>query len=41
VTAEDPRPQVVGSPGFFGNAQDSELFYDNVKVYFNDSPGKD
>ncbi len=39
VTAEDPRPEVIGSPGLFGNAKDSELFYDNIKVYAN-APGK-
>jgi hypothetical protein len=35
ITAEDARPTVVGSPGTFGNAKDSELFYDNIKVYSN------
>lgn len=35
ITAEDARPTTIGSPGFFGNAKDSELFYDNVEVYAN------
>jgi hypothetical protein len=35
ITAFDARPTLVGSPGTFGNAKDSELFYDNIKVYSN------
>lgn len=36
VVAEDPSPNLTGSPGTFGNAKDAELFYDNIKVYKND-----
>jgi outer membrane protein assembly factor BamB len=35
VTAEDPSPNVEGSPGTFGSALHAELFYDNLKVYKN------
>lgn len=35
VTAEDLAPERVGSPGFWGNCQDTEFFFDNVKVYKN------
>jgi hypothetical protein len=28
----DDAPNKVGSPGFFGNAQNAELIVDNVKV---------
>ncbi|MCA9072709.1 MAG: pyrrolo-quinoline quinone, partial [Planctomycetaceae bacterium] len=35
VTAEDPSPNLTGSPGTYGNAKDAELFYDNIKVYEN------
>ena len=35
VTAEDPVPNVEGSPGTFGSALHAELFYDNLKVYKN------
>lgn len=35
VVAEDPSPNLTGSPGTFGNAKDAELFYDNIKVYEN------
>lgn len=32
IEAADETPNVIGSPGLFGNATDSELFIDNVKV---------
>jgi hypothetical protein len=35
VEADDPSPNLTGSPGVFGNAKDAELFYDNIKVYPN------
>lgn len=35
VEARDPVPNSIGSPGFFGNAKDAEIFYDNVKVFAN------
>jgi outer membrane protein assembly factor BamB len=35
VTAEDPVPNLEGSPGTFGSALHAELFYDNLKVYKN------
>lgn len=39
VVAEDPSPNLNGSPGLFGNASVAELFYDNIKVYPNKSEG--
>ncbi len=35
IEAVDEVPNVVGSPGLFGNAQVSELYIDNVKVSEN------
>ena len=35
ITGEDHVPNVIGSPGLFGNAKDSELFYDNLTVTRN------
>ncbi|MEW4528660.1 PQQ-binding-like beta-propeller repeat protein [Maioricimonas sp. JC845] len=35
VTAEDPSPNEIGSPGLFGNAKDAEIFYDNLSVTTN------
>ncbi len=32
VTGVDDTPNVNGSPGLFGNAQDAEIFIDNIKV---------
>ncbi len=40
VEATDPDGNLVGSPGFFGNATSAELFYDNVKVYQNQVGGR-
>ena len=36
VVATDPQPNRNGSPGLFGNAKDSEIFYDNIRVTKND-----
>ena len=38
LTAEDETPNLVGSPGLFGNAKDAEIFYDNLTVTANESP---
>jgi hypothetical protein len=35
ITGEDDVPNVIGSPGLFGNAKDAELFYDNLTVTRN------
>ena len=35
VTATDESPSNNGSPGFFGNAKDAEIFYDNLTVTKN------
>lgn len=35
LEATDESPNVIGSPGLFGNAKDAEIFYDNIKVYNN------
>lgn len=35
VEAVDEQPNLIGSPGLFGNARDGEIFYDNLKVYSN------
>jgi hypothetical protein len=35
ITGEDHVPNVIGSPGLFGNAKDAELFYDNLTVTRN------
>lgn len=37
LEATDPSPNVIGSPGMFGNARDSEVFYDNIIVTPNES----
>jgi hypothetical protein len=35
IEAADEAPNLVGSPGLFGNASDAEIFIDNVKVFPN------
>jgi outer membrane protein assembly factor BamB len=40
ATGEDEVPNVIGSPGLFGNAKDAELFYDNVTVTENARPAE-
>ncbi len=35
LTAEDPAPERIGAPGFWGNAKDTEFFIDNISVYQN------
>jgi hypothetical protein len=35
IEAVDAAPNVVGSPGLFGNANDSEIFIDNITVTSN------
>jgi outer membrane protein assembly factor BamB len=35
IEATDETPNVTGSPGLFGNANDAEVFVDNVKVTAN------
>lgn len=35
IMAEDPAPNVQGSPGLFGNTKDGEFFYDNLTVTRN------
>ena len=35
LQASDVSPNVMGSPGLFGNARDAELFIDNLKVWPN------
>jgi outer membrane protein assembly factor BamB len=35
IEATDATPNVTGSPGLFGNANDAEVFIDNVKVTAN------
>lgn len=37
LEATDDSPNSVGSPGFFGNAKDAEIFYDNISVTKNAS----
>jgi len=37
IVGEDHVPNVIGSPGLFGNSKDSELFYDNLTVTRNAS----
>ncbi|MFN9374944.1 MAG: hypothetical protein ACK6D3_23960 [Planctomycetaceae bacterium] len=32
IVATDETPNLVGSPGLFGNASDAEVFIDNVTV---------
>ena len=36
LEAIDESPNVIGSPGVFGNAKDSEVFYDRIEVYPNE-----
>lgn len=36
VTAVDEAPNLIGSPGLFGNAKDGEIFYDNLTVTKNE-----
>lgn len=36
LEAIDESPNVIGSPGVFGNAKDSEVFYDRIQVYSNE-----
>jgi hypothetical protein len=35
IEAVDETPNVIGSPGLFGNASDAEVFIDNVSVTAN------
>jgi outer membrane protein assembly factor BamB len=35
IEAVDDVPNVIGSPGLFGNAQDAEIFLDNIEVKDN------
>ncbi len=35
IEAQDPSPNVTGSPGLYGNAKDAEITLDNIKVYNN------
>jgi hypothetical protein len=35
VEAVDESPNLIGSPGLFGNAQTAECFIDNVKIWYN------
>ena len=37
VVAKDDQPNQHGSPGLFGNAKDSEILYDNIRVTANGS----
>ncbi|MBL8850913.1 MAG: PQQ-like beta-propeller repeat protein [Planctomycetaceae bacterium] len=37
AVGEDHLPNVMGSPGLFGNSKDSELFYDNLTVKRNET----
>lgn len=36
VEAVDDSPNLIGSPGLFGNAKDAEIFYDNLTVVPNE-----
>ena len=36
VAMTDPSPNVSGSPGLYGNAQEAEIYVDNVSVVAND-----
>jgi hypothetical protein len=38
IEAVDEAPNLVGSPGLFGNANDSEITYDNITVTKNEAP---
>jgi len=40
IVAEDSTPNLRGSPGLYGDALHTELFYDNLKVYPNPSAEK-
>ncbi len=35
LEAVDESPNLIGSPGLFGNAKDAEVFYDNIRVNAN------
>lgn len=35
ITATDPAPNLSGSPGLFGNANDAEIYLDNITVATN------
>jgi len=35
ITAEDPAPNLQGSPGLYGNAKDAEIYLDNITVTAN------
>jgi hypothetical protein len=35
VTDPSPHPNLTGSPGIFGDAQITEIFYDNILVTKN------
>ena len=35
VIGTDEVPNVVGSPGLFGNAQDAVIYYDNITIMPN------
>ena len=35
IEAADATPNLMGSPGLFGNATDAEFFIDNVQVIAN------
>jgi len=37
IEAEDPRPNLQGSPGLYGSAKDAELYLDNITVTPNSS----
>ena len=37
IVGEDHTPNVMGSPGLFGNAKEVELIYDNLTVKRNES----
>jgi hypothetical protein len=32
----DPSPNISGSPGLYGNAQEAEIHLDNISVVSND-----
>jgi outer membrane protein assembly factor BamB len=36
IVGEDHVPNLIGSPGLFGNSKDAELFYDNLTVTRNE-----
>jgi len=39
IEAVDATPNLIGSPGLFGNANDSEVFVDNITVTSNSASG--